>query len=188
MRELWQSPFTTAQTALPRFKRKPVAWGLLAFLAAVALLFLLWQRPLSYRLIAVNTADGREVMRVPVKPGDYFTIEFIHSYEKSPIWDFYKILPDGQICYAGTAFTFFSYDSRNTTFPKGYSLAAGTGKIVDIDKNYHVVFPELEMRVGITVPQWLVIKGDIYQFQALGKPGEKIQFRVIRGRRSEAKR
>ncbi len=158
-------------------KRPIVTVCILAILITGLILFITISLDRFYLLVE-NTVNNQEVLRLPVRPGSILIIQSVHSYEKDLQWDFYRIAANGGLALATTGFTFFSYDARNSTYPKGYSLSAGTAKITGIDQNYALIFPCLEMRIAYTVPQWLIIGSEIYQFQSFGKPGEKLRISV----------
>lgn len=59
-----------------------------------------------------DTRQGKTVFMQRVSPGEFFSLEFIHSVEKSPVMDFFRLDNDYHIVLYETAFR-----SLNTGLP-----------------------------------------------------------------------
>ncbi|MCB2227899.1 MAG: DUF1850 domain-containing protein [Desulfarculaceae bacterium] len=72
----------------------------LACLAGAALLVLLCAAPSPGAMLSLNlveTDTGRVAMSLPIKPGEEFTVWFLHSYDRAFFAEHYQALAPGRI-------------------------------------------------------------------------------------------
>ena len=75
------------------YKKFTVATAIMIFITAVALLP--GCGPGQTTLVLSDPQTDRVYASYPVEEGDVFTVEFIHSVNKSPVRDYYECRPDG---------------------------------------------------------------------------------------------
>lgn len=130
---------------------------------------------------ALQAWDGEKLLRVwPMEYREVFCYDFVHSYERQPVWEDYYILEDGRIALKELRYQALAYDNKERTYSKGYILENGIAYIRDIDKNYQEFWPEVVIRVAGIVPQRLVIEGEQYMLNSLAKAGTVLTLRAGR--------
>ncbi len=75
------------------YKKFTVATAIMIFITAVALLP--GCAPGQTMLVLSDPQTGQTYASYPVETGDVFTVEFIHSVNKSPVRDYYECREDG---------------------------------------------------------------------------------------------
>lgn len=89
----------------PAFSRTPAACLLMGFIFFFAFQTLdTLAASGGCRLVVENEADGHEFMSLPVRSGEEFQIEFLHSYDRFPFREFYRVERCDRICLVKMVF------------------------------------------------------------------------------------
>ncbi len=86
------------------FGAAAVAAGSVVLIAA--LLFCFFDVRVGTFLVLRDEDDGRVYARYPVKEGDEFSVEFVHSVNKSPVRDVYQVREDAIYVVRTTYYAF----------------------------------------------------------------------------------
>ena len=134
--------------------------------------------PSAYRLVLQN-ADTEEVYAsYPMEPGDVFSVEFVHSVNRSPVRDFYEIRPDGDIYVIQTNYYGFGAGVQTELNP-GEKLEYGDDGSMQI-KNINIRIPALIYVVGTVSDHTLHIGGTSVSLRELCGKNSKVAFVVSR--------
>jgi len=119
-------------------------------------------------LVLTNARTGEEYARYRVHDGDWFSVMFIHSVNKSPLTDFYT-LRDGSIYVEKTIYYGFGAGVQ-TELEEGQTLEYGDDGSM-IVSGFDKEIPDLLYIVGTVSDHTLVVNG-----------GEEISLRDLCGR------
>ncbi|MDI9571208.1 MAG: DUF1850 domain-containing protein [Pseudomonadota bacterium] len=151
-------------------------WAVMCLLlpAAALLAASFFVRPWTLRL--VDQRRARTVLLVRAAPGDAFVLSYIHSVERSPVRDFFRIDGEGRLVLRGTEF-----QSSNAGLPSqlapGETLARNTGKFRISGRR--LTLDEISLWVGKDHRNTLVINDAAYDLPALGGDA-LLQIRAVR--------
>jgi hypothetical protein len=82
----------------PAYSRAPVVLFILGSTLFFALLsFDAGGATRQFSLLVENEADGRVFVTLPVREGEEFRVEFLHSYDRFPFIEFYRVEGAGRI-------------------------------------------------------------------------------------------
>ena len=114
-------------------------------------------------------AGGQRVAVVPAAPGTSFTIHFIHSVQKTPVWENLAVAPDGS--------SFVLHSTRYQSFGVGLPFLEQEGDyyIMD-DMERH--FPRLTLRTGVGTKLTLTLGGRRYRLYESYPPGTPVELFV----------
>ena len=107
-------------------------------------------------LVLTNGNTGEEYARFPLREGGVFSVGFIHSVNKSPLTDFYKI-SGGKIYVEKTIYYGFGAGVQ-TEIEEGQTLEYGEDGSM-IVSGFHKEMPDLLYIVGTVSDHTLVING-----------------------------
>ena len=124
---------------------KPVAlvlWG--GTVVAVGLLLAAWCLPGGLELHITLVKDGRDLLVLPMKPGERFTIHYYHSVENAPIWEEHSLDAKGRI---------YIEEERYLKFGAGMGKMPGIGRMVrkgpfEAIEDMHMPTGNFVLRVG----------------------------------------
>lgn len=136
----------------PRPGKKTILAAAAITLLAVAAAFLVWSRSGWY--LTLRSTSGELYARYPVKNGDWFSVEFIHSVNKSPLTDFYEI-EDHEIYVEKTVYYGFGAGVQTEIEP-GQTLTCGDDGSM-IVTGFHKRMDQLQYIVGTVSDHWLVV-------------------------------
>lgn len=60
-----------------------------------------------YRLLIQDPETDAELLRLPLRADETFTIRYIHSVDHTPVFEIFEITPDGRLALNGTYFQMF---------------------------------------------------------------------------------
>jgi hypothetical protein len=113
-----------------------------------------------------------------MEPGDVFSVEFIHSVNRSPVRDFYEIRPDGDIYVIQTNYYGFGAGVQTELNP-GERLEYGDDGSMQV-KNINIRIPALIYIVGTVSDHTLFISGTQVSLRELCGKNSKVAFVVSR--------
>lgn len=146
-----------------------------ALIVAAAVISIFIVKP-SCRLVLSNAATGERYASFPVEQGDVFSVEFIHSVNKSPVRDYYEIRDGGRIYVIQTDYYGFGAGVQTELNP-GETLEYrpdGAMQIKNIDK----YLPNLTYVVGTVSDHVLYINGEEISLRELCGQSSKVKFTV----------
>jgi len=132
--------------------RRRLVWLALAggvLLLAGALYF---DRP---ELVVIDSKANRVLLRTPVRPGDRFTLSYLHSVAKSRVSGIFEITRDYTISVKETAFGSFGPGLPDVRVGDDYEVKEGVIRL----KNLSQTLPELTFFVHPYTEHRLEIRG-----------------------------
>jgi hypothetical protein len=146
-------------------------------LAAVFIFVLKEQKPKSDTLLLEisNTISGRTYTKRSVKTGDEFAIEFIHSVNKNPVREIFKI-EDGMIHIS--AVRFYSYGAGMQTELEEGQMISRDGDAMIIS-GFNRAFTELNYIIGTESDHLLLINGRSISLRSLCGKNAHITIKII---------
>ena len=107
----------------------------------VLLLFAGWGCASSGQQLVVGECDsGKVLLKLEVKPGTDFSIWFLHSYDKAPFEEHYRVLGDGYILLTHMTFK-SSLNGQGFALGTYHAKPGGSAELADINqKNDQVIF------------------------------------------------
>lgn len=131
----------------------------------------------SFKVYTVEKEEESQLLyHTLVRPGEIFSVKWIHSISKQPVTETYKIRKDLRIQIYEMI---FNHHSPNLpSFPvegTKWEIKNGTYRVY----NYNRSYKELLVRIGIVIANHtLYIKNDIIPLKELYKPGGLVKFRI----------
>ena len=120
-------------------------------------------------------AGGQRVAVVPAAPGTSFTIHFIHSVQKTPVWENLAVAPDGS--------SFVLHSTRYQSFGVGLPFLEQEGNFRQ-EGDYYIMddmerhFPRLTLRTGVGTKLTLTLGGRRYRLYESYPPGTPVELFV----------
>lgn len=131
-------------------------------------------KPFIIRIKSVNTKNI--LIDFSVKSGDRFYLNYIHSADKIPIRDTFKIGGEGELILIEEAFL---CHSAGLEFQRhGDILLFNDGMWTKVKMNRFL--PEFIIRVGRISEQLIIIQNKPFRLDSLVKPGESILIYTMR--------
>jgi len=147
-----------------------------AMLATLAAAVLLSYMIKGQYLLLNDEQSGQVLFMAPVGPVSEFAVSFIHSVNKSPVCEYYRI-KGGQI---------FLEAVRYYTFGAGMPTEAVEGQTMHYDQDGAIIIggfdrplPRLVYNIGRVSNHTLHWQGQDIPLNTLDKPGQPILFSVI---------
>lgn len=134
-----------------------------------------------YVVVELVGGPGGLLWQHAVREGSRVEIRFIHSYEKVPVADVYKVDAEGRLAVTEARFASFNYDARDMTYKGDVSIESGMMVVKNIDRYQSVAFREIPVRVAETVPQHLRVDGVEIRIQDLAVPNTLVRIYVANG-------
>ncbi|MBU4370352.1 MAG: DUF1850 domain-containing protein [Proteobacteria bacterium] len=123
----------------------------------------------------VRTAGEEVLWESPVKPGDYFTIDYRHSSDNTPVHDLFQIGSDGLIVLIEESYRWYGAgleshpDVGKTDF---------TGEWTRV--RLHRPFPRFLLRVGKVANHVLTLHGRDVPLLSIARGGDSIWIRATK--------
>lgn len=152
----------------------------LFFLAAVLLIAVLGyadeSTPLSLRVDSLD--HGKILLDVPVKPGDLFHIDYIHSAVKTPIRSTFQVGSEGQMVLVEESFQWYG-GGLEFMEHSDVRIASKEGETrVILDRH----LPSLRLRVGWVPNHKLTVNGRTIPLKEIADDGELLKIWIKEGR------
>ena len=126
------------------------------------------QAPGTFFLRVEGREEQKALLEFPVQSGEFFFYEYIHSSDRTPVRDTFRIDEGGKMILVEEAFL---WHGAGLEFQ-----AHGDVQVSHADRWTRVrlnrVFPVLPIRVGRIAQQLLIIQGKSFPLAQIGKPGE----------------
>lgn len=148
-----------------------------ALIVAAAVILISLIRP-SYTLVLSDASTGEEFGRYPMKTGDRFSVEFIHSVNKTAVRDYYEIRDGGDIYVVETHYYGFGAGVQTELNP-GEELEYGEDGAMII-KNIDKQIPRLIYVVGTVSDHVLRVNGEEISLRELCGRNTKVLFTAER--------
>ena len=151
--------------------RRRLVWLALAgglLLLAGALYF---DRP---ELVVIDSKANRVLLRTPVRPGDRFTLSYLHSVAKSRVSGTFEITRDYTISVKETAFGSFGPGLPDVRVGDDYEVKEGVIRL----KNLSQTLPELTFFVHPYTEHRLNVRGRTLDLSGVVTAGSRISIRV----------
>jgi hypothetical protein len=123
----------------------------------------------------VRTVGEELLWESPVEPGDYFTIDYRHSSDHTPVHDLFRIGSDGQIVLIEESYRW--YGAGLESHPDvGKTDFSGEWTRVRL----HRPFPQFLLRVGEVANHVLTLHGQDVPLLSIAKGGDSIWIRATK--------
>jgi hypothetical protein len=116
---------------------KPTVFALLGITVLTVILLVAWFLPGDLELTISTAKDDRELLVLPLNPGERFTIHYYHSVENAPIWEEHSVDAHGII---------YIEEERYLKFGAGMGKMPGIGRMVK--KGPYEAIVEMHMPTG----------------------------------------
>ncbi len=116
-----------------------LAGGLLLLAGAIYFLYVSWRA----ELLVVDSKANRVLLRTPVRPGDSFTLSYLHSVAKSRVSGIFEVTPAYEISVRETTFGSFGPGLPDVRPGDDYEVKGGVIRL----KSLSQTFPELSFFV-----------------------------------------
>lgn len=146
--------------------------------AAAVLIIIIYLTGPRYYLILKDTDTGSEYASYPVEIGSRFSVEFIHSVNKSPVRDIYEVRGDGDIYVIETDYYAFGAGVQTELNP-GEVLEYGDDGSMRVE-NINIRIPELIYVVGTVSDHVLSIDDSDISLRDLCGRNSSVSFSVMR--------
>ncbi|MBU0616556.1 MAG: DUF1850 domain-containing protein [Planctomycetes bacterium] len=103
-----------------------------------------WWYPAGLELVITPKDGGEPILALPLEPGERFTLHYIHSVDRAPIWEEHSADRDGNICVEEERFVMFGAGMGH--WP-GHGTLTSRGPYQVIE-NIHAPIGEFILRVG----------------------------------------
>ncbi len=130
-------------------------------------------------VLALCRSETGEVIELfEVEEGTVFSVEFIHSVNKSPVKEIY-VIKDSKIFADSTEYYAFGAGVQ-TELEEGQTLSYGEDGSM-IVSGFDMEFPKLKFVVGSVYDHILEISGESISLTELCGKGEKVYFEIRKG-------
>ena len=143
----------------------------MACLAIAAALFCLSQN--RGQLVLSSEKTGEEYARYDLKPGEEFSVSFIHSVNKTPVTDCYDADEEGNIFVRKTIY----YD-----FGAGVPFDLNEGESLSYDEDGAMIISGIDR----LIPDYIIFVGTVSD-HTLSIGGEEISLRGLCGRNAKVR-
>ena len=100
---------------------KPGRLIALSVAGLVSFLSIAWLMPGGLELRLTPVKGGEPLLVLPLEPGERFTLHYVHSVEKAPIWEEHSLDEKGRI---------YIEEERYLKFGAGMGRMPGVGRLV----------------------------------------------------------
>ncbi len=142
---------------------------ILSILAAILLI------PVSKQFIVTDEQTGKVLYSIPVRPGDVFSVKYVHSVNKSPVEDVFEIAGDNGIMLKKTVFR---------SFGAGIPYELEDGQILDVMEdrieigNIDRMIDRFLLKIGTVAEHTLCINGHKIRMDSLAEPRRTVRLQV----------
>jgi hypothetical protein len=156
--------------------RTHFSW-LVGFTAALMLAgFALW--PARLALTVTDESSGRTVLIKPVRPGETFSIRFIHSVHRTPVEEQFRITAEREMVLERVVYETYGVGNPSGPGP-GEVFRMENGKFMIAGINRHMT--AIHQRIGQkTANHELVTDGQSMPLAAWSEPGSRVLLQVER--------
>jgi hypothetical protein len=125
-------------------------------------------------LLIIEKGNGKELISIPIEPGEDFTIRYVHSVDISPVYEVFYADEKAGIIIKETYFKMFG---------AGMGHWPGRGRIVEKNgwifiKDMNITIGEFYLRIGApSVDHSILIKGQEIHLSRL-IPGKRIRIYI----------
>jgi len=126
------------------------------------------QVPGSFSLRVEGREEQKVLLEFAVQPGEFFFYQYIHSSDRTPVRDTFRIGEGGRIVLVEEAFLWHGAGLESQAHRDVQVSHADRWTRVRLNR----VFPILPIRVGRIAQQMLIIQGKSLRLDQIGKPGE----------------
>ncbi|RPH49372.1 MAG: DUF1850 domain-containing protein [Desulfobacteraceae bacterium] len=151
--------------------RRYAASALIAIILGAGILFL----PFITALEISDFKTRQRLLLVGMESGEEFTISFIHSVNRRPVYDTLRVESDHLVIVRSR------YDSFGAGMPES-STGEGTFKVAKdgwLEWTVNRPVPDITVRVGWTAEHTLHVKDRKIRLSELAEPGSALTIRVI---------
>ncbi len=141
--------------------------------AAVIVIFALNQ---SKSLVLQDRKTGEIYAEYPISRGERFSVEFIHSVNKTPVRDIYEVRKGGEIYVVETDYFGFGAGVQTELNP-GETLEYGEDGSMQV-KNINILIPNLTYVVGTVSDHTLRIGDEAVSLRELCGRNSSVTFTV----------
>lgn len=125
-----------------RLQKRPLLFSLSALGLLLLLVAGLMPGGLELRIVPLNSS--RPLLVLPLEPGELFTLQYVHSVEKAPIWEVHSVDAAGRI---------YIEEERYLTFGAGMGRMPGVGRLVrrgayEVITDMHRPTGDFVLRIG----------------------------------------
>lgn len=100
--------------------------------------------PAGFELVVRPVEGGDELLRVPLEPGERFTLHYMHSVDQAPIWEEHSVDEEGSIYIEEERFEMFGAGMGHW---EGHGTLTSRGRYQVIE-NIHERIGSFILRVG----------------------------------------
>lgn len=125
-------------------------------------------------VLVVSSSSGKQSISHPVAIGDFFTLKYIHSVDKLPVYDDFQVSGPGE---------FMLLQTRQHTFGAGLGDWQGEVKMEDglqVIKNINKKFTELYLRVGRVADHTFFVANSEIPLSQTFLGGELVVVRIVK--------
>ena len=126
------------------------------------------QPPGSFFLRVEGGEERKVLLEIPVQSGDFFFFQYIHSSDQTPVRDTFRVDERGRMILVEEAFLWYGAGLEFQTHGDVQVSHADRWTRVRLNR----VFPSLPIRVGRIAQQTLIVQGQPFRLDQIGKPGE----------------
>jgi len=126
--------------------------------------------------LQITDASGHTVVwQRPIRPGQEFSVTYIHSVHKTPVREAFRFVPGQGIVLTETVFTSYGvgipYSTEHTfrVTPEGFSIS-----------DMNTALGEYLFRIGRVTDHWLRIEPDTIRLNELAPPGTLLRLQIKR--------
>lgn len=150
-------------------------FGIAVLIVAAVLLIPIFSPCLALQVEEMRS--GVKLYQAPVKEGDEFVIEFVHSVERTPVKEIFKIEQDYNIYLVGTEYE--SFGAGLPTMPCEGEESVLEGAKIRITGIRRKLEPFL-VAVSHVPGHVLTVGGEEVVLASLAEPGTGLRIRVVR--------
>lgn len=128
----------------------------------------------DYRIELYDTDIGKVVHAAAITPRSAFTLKYIHSVEKTPVYETYRITPAGEILLVETHVKSSGYGLPEASATGCYHFKNGWLHVTDFNRK----IAPLIFRVSYLNDMLLIFEDHIVNLPNIATPGHRIEVRL----------
>ena len=131
----------------------------------------------GHLFLRVESLEHKKLLlNLPIRAGDLFYFQYIHSSDKTPIRDTFKVDEEGQLILIEEAFRWYGAGLEFQDH-RGVKVKSN-GQWTSVHLNRLLL--NLPVRVGRVSQQNLILDNQCYRLDQLARPGECLIFSIAR--------
>ena len=134
---------------------------------------------LSHEIVAIDITDDtnqKHIFRHLFKPGDSFAFKYIHSVQKTPVWEYYTIDSGGQIVLTATKVKSVGYGMPKPEHGDSYAFKDGFFIVNNLNQPIKVLL----IRNTFIRPMTIFCADKVLKLQELANKGDLIRISGFR--------